>query len=68
MLRRFLYSVLLLFPGGPLLAQSCTTPAPVDSSAAFWRQQLRFPRVRAAQNRTEAVSYLALAGWTAMRG
>ncbi|MET4076133.1 L,D-transpeptidase family protein [Hymenobacter sp. UYCo722] len=49
MLRRLSCYLLLLFPGCPLLAQSCTVPAPVDSSAAFWRQQLRFPRVRAAQ-------------------
>lgn len=49
MLRRLSCYLLLLFPGCPLLAQSCTKPAPVDSSAAFWRQQLRFPRVRAAQ-------------------
>lgn len=49
MLRRLPYYLLLLFSGGPLLAQSCTTPAPVDSSAAFWQQQLRYPRVRAAQ-------------------
>ena len=50
MLRRLSYYLLLLFPGGPLLAQSCTSPpVPIDSSAAFWRQQLRFPRVRAAR-------------------
>ena len=49
MLRRLSCYLLLLFPGCPLLAQSCTAPAPADSSAAFWRQQLRFPRVRAAQ-------------------
>ena len=49
MLRRLSCYLLLLLPACPLLAQSCTAPAPVDSSAAFWRQQLRFPRVRAAQ-------------------
>jgi len=49
MLRRLSCYLLLLFSGGPLLAQSCTAPAPVDSSAAFWRQQLRYQRVRAAQ-------------------
>ena len=49
MLRRLSYYLLLLFPACPLLAQSCTTPAPLDSSATFWRQQLRYPRVRAAR-------------------
>ena len=49
MLHRLSCYLLLLFPGCPLLAQSCSTPTPLDSSAAFWRQQLRFPRVRAAQ-------------------
>ena len=49
MLRRLSCYLLLLFSGCPLLAQSCTTPTPMDSSAAFWRQQLRFPRVRAAR-------------------
>ena len=49
MLRRLSCYLLLLFPGCPLLAQSCTQAAPMDSSAAFWQQQLRFPRVRAAQ-------------------
>ena len=55
MLRRLLCPLLLLFPGVPMLAQSCTTPAPADSSAAFWQQQLRFPRVRAAQATTGPV-------------
>jgi murein L,D-transpeptidase YafK len=50
--------VLLVFPAFQLLTQSCTTPA--DSlagaaPAAFWRQQLRFPRVRAAQAATGPV-------------
>ena len=50
MLRRLSCYLLLLLPACPLLAQSCTAPpAPVDSSAAFWQQQLRFPRVRAAR-------------------
>lgn len=50
MLGRLSRCLLLLLPGAPLLAQSCTKPVPaVDSSAAFWRQQLRFPRVQAAR-------------------
>ena len=47
MLRRLSCCVLLLLPVCQLLAQSCSTPA--DSSGAFWQQQQRFPRVRAAQ-------------------
>ena len=50
MLRRLSSCGLLLLIAGPLLAQSCTGPAaPADSSATFWQQQLRYPRVRAAQ-------------------
>ena len=52
MLRRFSCWVLVVLPLYPLLAQSCAAPA--DSLAGanptdFWQQQLRFPRVRAAQ-------------------
>ncbi|WP_201983597.1 L,D-transpeptidase family protein [Hymenobacter rubidus] len=60
MLRRLLCSGLLLLPLCQLLVQSCTA-APASASdaataalgdttgAAFWQQQLRFPRVRAAK-------------------
>ena len=51
MLRRLSCCVLLLLPVCQLLAQSCTAPAD-SSGGAFWRQQLRFPRVRAAQAAT----------------
>ena len=52
MLRRLLCCLLLLLPFFQLMAQSCAAPA--DSlagpdPAAVWREQLRFPRVRAAQ-------------------
>ena len=58
MLRPLSCCVLLMLPIYQLLAQSCTTPA--DSltkanQADFWRQQLRFPRVRAAQTATGPV-------------
>ena len=46
MLRRLSCCLLLLFLGGPLLAQSCATPAAADSRVAFWRGQLGFARVR----------------------
>ena len=50
MLRRFSCCLLLMLPVFQLLAQSCTVPA--DSSRAFWQQQRRFPRVRAAEAAT----------------
>ena len=50
MLRRLSCCGLFLLIAGPLLAQSCTSPAaPAESSTRFWQQQLRYPRVRAAQ-------------------
>lgn len=57
MFRRFTWGLLLLMPFSQLLAQSCTTPATSNSKVeaignptnAFWAQQLRFPRVRAAR-------------------
>ena len=52
MLRRLSCCALLLLPICQLLAQSCTKPAKglagTDTSA-FWREQLRFPRVRVAK-------------------
>ena len=54
MLRRLSCCVLLLLPVCQLLAQSCTAPAD-SSGGVFWRQQLRFPRVRAAQAATGPV-------------
>jgi murein L,D-transpeptidase YafK len=48
MLRRLSCCVLFLLPVCQLLAQSCTVPAD-SSGAAFWQQQRRFPRVRAAE-------------------
>lgn len=57
MLRPLPCCVLLLFPVCQLLAQSCTAPADnaaLSDSSAFWRQQLRFPRVRAARAATGA--------------
>lgn len=58
MLRRLSCCVLLMLPVFQLLAQSCTTPT--DSlagakAADFWKEQLRFPRVRAAQAATGPV-------------
>ena len=47
MLRRLSCCVLLLLPVCQLLAQSCAAPA--DGSEAFWQQQRRFARVRAAE-------------------
>ena len=44
----------LLLPVCQLLAQSCAAPAD-SSGAAFWQQQLRFPRVRAARTGTGPV-------------
>ncbi|WP_052732604.1 L,D-transpeptidase family protein [Hymenobacter terrenus] len=56
MLRRLLCCVLLVLPIFQLLAQSCSKPADslADDAApvTFWQQQLRFPRVRAAQAAT----------------
>ena len=49
MLRRLSCCGLFLLIAGPLLAQSCAGPTVPDSSARFWQQQLRYPRVRAAQ-------------------
>ncbi|MDO7846971.1 hypothetical protein Q5H92_11425 [Hymenobacter sp. M29] len=57
MLRRLSCCGLLLLVGFQLLAQGCASPggkAAADSltgksPAAFWQEQLRFPRVRAAQ-------------------
>lgn len=48
MLRRWSCCVLVLLPICQLLAQGCTTPAD-SAGAAFWQQQRRFPRVRAAE-------------------
>ena len=48
MLRRLSCCVLFLLPVFQLLAQGCT-PAADSSGAAFWQQQRRFPRVRAAE-------------------
>jgi threonine/homoserine/homoserine lactone efflux protein len=42
------------------------TYALASAAAGHWLRSR--PRVRAARTRTEAVSYLALAGWTAIRG
>ena len=47
MLRRLSCCVLLPLPICQLLAQSCAAPA--DGSGAFWQQQRRFARVRAAE-------------------
>ena len=58
MLRRLSCCVLCMLPVFQLLAQSCTTPTDSLTGAdptAFWRQQLRFPRVRTAQATTGAV-------------
>ncbi|MDB5234232.1 MAG: hypothetical protein JWR44_1225 [Hymenobacter sp.] len=52
MLRRLSCCVLVLLPVCQLLAQACTKPArdlALGDTSAFWRQQLQFPRVRAAQ-------------------
>ena len=57
MVRRLSCCVLCMLPVFQLLAQSCTTPADslTDSSCDFWRQQLCFPRVRAAQATTGVI-------------
>jgi hypothetical protein len=57
MLRRLSCCLVLLLPVFQLLAQSCTTPSDSLTTATptdFWRQQLRFPRVRAARARAGA--------------
>jgi murein L,D-transpeptidase YafK len=48
MLRRLSCCVLFLLPVCQLLAQGCTSSAD-SSGTAFWQQQRRFPRVRAAE-------------------
>lgn len=52
MLRRLSCCLLLVLPVVQLLAQSCTPAIKQDfaltDSSKFWREQLRFPRVRAA--------------------
>jgi len=54
MLRRLSCCFLFLLPVCQLLAQGCTT-ATDSSGAAFWQQQRRFPRVRAAEAATGPV-------------